>query len=592
MDLNQDTALKEKLTTSATVAALLALTLFLFGPVQIYLPNSGLFPYMFGKVLWKFLPAALIALIGIFAVIALLPNTFKLHRTVVALVVGVAALLWLQGNVILWNYGVLDGRDIQWSALRLRGVIDGLIWLVVIAGVLIKRDLVYNLAKKICFFLIIIQLLYSVLLIFQYPGALKTKHFTMLDDSEQFNFSKKKNVIVMIVDGFQSDLFQQTANREEFKNVFDGFTYYRNSLAGFPLTRASVPYILTGKQYDNTIPFNEFVETVYFTDSSLPFILKQRGFWVDILMDCGRCFIKDKSLISNLKEDTVPLTNGQAGYLFDLTLFKYLPHFAKQKVFNNQRWRFARYLKTGSNPKLDMMSRLTNPVTGKLFAKEALLELFDVKFLAAMMAEKKVQREMPGFKFFHLKGVHAPFRMDENLNYKEMTVTRPNWETLARGAVSLLDVFIKQLKELGIYDDTMIVFVGDHGHSLGQFGMGLLPGREEEAQQEGPVPRGIMGSGIPMILVKRFGETGPMKISDSPVSLADVPNTVLTELGISGEFTGTAMFQVDPADTRSRWFNYFVWDQGSAVGKFFPPMTRYEVNGHSWLPGSWQKVDK
>ncbi|MCP5054592.1 MAG: hypothetical protein GY940_45920, partial [bacterium] len=233
MELNQKRNFKQELIVSLAASAFLALTVFIFGPVQVYLPNSVSFPYMFNEVLLKFLPVALVALLLLTAILASIPGKFNLHRKLAALMVGGSVLLWLQGNIILWNYGVLDGSDIKWGELHLRGIIDGLIWLVVLALVFFKWEQVYKYAKKISIFFILIQLLYTVALFFQYPAAGNVKNFTLLDDTNQFGFSSKRNIIVLIVDGFQSDLFQELTDEDpDYKKKLDGFTYYRNALAG------------------------------------------------------------------------------------------------------------------------------------------------------------------------------------------------------------------------------------------------------------------------------------------------------------------------------------------------------------------------
>ncbi|MCP5049158.1 MAG: hypothetical protein GY940_18460, partial [bacterium] len=138
----------------------------------------------------------------------------------------------------------------------------------------------------------------------------------------------------------------------------------------------------------------------------------------------------------------------------------------------------------------------------------------------------------------------------------------------------------------------MIFIVADHGHSGGYFGLNDLPGVDKDSAVEVPaserIPKRIMESGLPLILVKRFNETGTMKTSDSPVSLSDIPNTVFTELGISGDFAGEAMFRVEPSAIRPRRFTFFKWGQDDSVGDYFPVMKHYTVTGHSWLQGSWR----
>lgn len=580
--------------TSAAAGFLFALTLFLFGPLQIYLPNSEMFSYMLDKVLWKALPLSLLIGVMVTLLLVFLPEKYALRAKTTTLMLGISLLLWLQGNIILWNYGVLDGRDIPWKKLLFRGIIDGLIWFLVLLFILLKWQKLYQQIRPIAVFMLSMQLLFALFLLWQNPTALSAKRFTMLDENVRYHFSSQKNVFIIIVDGFQGDLFWEiTEENPDFKKTFAGFTYYRNALSGFPLTIPSIPFILTGTPYDNRVPFEEYIEKVYFTASSIPHVLKQNGFTVDILMDAGRSLHKDQNLISNLKEEAVPLSNSQAGYLLDLTLFRYLPHFAKKVIFNNQNWRFKRYLRDKYDSNLVKLAQKINPRTGQQFSKRALTELYDVIFAAGIMGDGQITTDKNLFKFYHLKGIHAPFRMNEQLEYAEMNLSRKNWKKLAQGSLHLVEIILTELQRLHIYDQSMIFIIGDHGHSAGLFGLnerGAVVPNPAGLTSSGTVPGPIMSAGIPLILVKRFHEQGALKLSDSPVSLGDIPHTIFTELGIKGNFTGQDMFTLSPETPRTRYFSFFTYEPGKTVGKYLPPMKHFSITGHSWLPQSWQEI--
>jgi Sulfatase len=589
---------KQKLWVSLAVSSFFGLTLFFFGPFQIYMSNSASFAFMFDKVILRFLPIALIVLLVVTAILLLLPEKLSLHRKFAVLALTGAALLWLQGNIILWDYGVLDGNEIQWAQHRIRGFIDGGIWIAVLILAMVKAKQIYKYAIKISVFFILIQVLYTGVLFFQYPAASKTKNYLQLDFSQQFDFSSKRNVIVMILDGFQTDLFQEIIDdNPEYRNMLDGFTYQRNSLSGFPLTQASIPFILTGAQFDNSRPYVEFVNDAYFSDSSIPWVLKEKGFQVENYMDCNLCLLKDRRLLSNLKDDVYPFYDTHAGYIFDLTLFKYAPHFFKPHIYNKQKWRFKNYLRSYANSQTSTLAKKINPISGKRFSRQALEQLFDVRFIAGMLTNSRVNNDKDTFKFIHLKGVHAPFHMNEQLEYVTMRIDRPSWKKLSIGSLNVAKLFLQQLKRLGIYDNSMVFIIADHGHSGGYFGVNKPPQSVKSPDRVVPVNDRVstkkIASALPLILVKPFGASGPLKITDSPVSLSDIPHTLFTALGISGDFVGRDMFCVDPSEDRTRRFTYFQYEQGNAGGAGkFPKMSHYTVTGHSWLVESWSPYTK
>ena len=58
----------------------------------------------------------------------------------------------------------------------------------------------------------------------------------------------------------------------------------------------------------------------------------------------------------------------------------------------------------------------------------------------------------------HLIGTHE-FNTDENGNYREKTSV----EETARGCMTIMEAYLNQLKELGVYDDATIIITADHG---------------------------------------------------------------------------------------------------------------------------------
>ena len=52
---------------------------------------------------------------------------------------------------------------------------------------------------------------------------------------ELYQFSSDTNTIIIILDSYQSDIFQEIINEDEkYRDMFDGFTYYRNRSVDFP----------------------------------------------------------------------------------------------------------------------------------------------------------------------------------------------------------------------------------------------------------------------------------------------------------------------------------------------------------------------
>ena len=97
---------------SAAVGAVPVLTLSLFIALTLYAGNRAEFSASFLDILRMFLPYA----VGSIAVIGLLgmfmtPGGVSRYQSMLA---ALGILTWLQGALLVWDYGVLDGRDIDW----------------------------------------------------------------------------------------------------------------------------------------------------------------------------------------------------------------------------------------------------------------------------------------------------------------------------------------------------------------------------------------------------------------------------------------------------------------------------------------------
>lgn len=109
-------------------------------------------------------------------------------------------------------------------------------------------------------------------------------------------------------------------------------------------------------------------------------------------------------------------------------------------------------------------------------------------------------------KFIHINGSHPPCNMDEYSNRTWAGEVTP--AQCGRGALRIVQNYVDGLKRLGIYDDSSIIIVGDHGY----YQYGALTN--------------------PALMIKEKGKKGGLQYSDSPVSSFDLPATILDMAGI------------------------------------------------------------
>ena len=547
-------SLKEKIFPSVAVSALLVLTAFVFAPSQVFLTNAREFNASYFELLGYLfliaLPFFLLALI----LTVFLPRSLAIHQKIVALLLSLSLLIWLQGHILVWDYGLLTGGEIYFNTYFL--IFDGALWLGVIIFAYKRSSFFYGHVKFIS--CVLVAVLISTSLFTYVQTYIPNSNRYKVDRTNEFTFSEERNVIVLVLDAFQSDMFKKIIDDESYREIFNGFTYFRNSLAGFPSTYASIPNILTGQYYDNSVPFSDFLESAFVSDNSIPKVLTDEGLEVDCFM--GSMYL-DKRVMSNVKERT-GIESRTIMNMYDASLFRYVPDFLKGYIYNDGKW----FLKNIVPRKLIASSdadgmRIPVNTPWITFDKKS-LTLEDVAFINNMMTYSNTVDERYIFKFYHLNGCHDPYLLNENLEYEEMNGA-DRYERQAKATLKLTGLFLDELKRLEVFDNSMIVIIADHG-----------------------VRGDIKCNAYPLFLVKKFNGQGQMTVSDAPVSLSDIPNTIFTELGLKGDFSGESIFNLTDADSRERRFLYHNWD-GDWYKDHLPTLKEYTVSGHVLSGESW-----
>jgi hypothetical protein len=581
--------------TGILILILFSLTLLVFGPGTVYLTNANEFSIRYWDL---FLAGILLAAAISFILSGLLLGLKTLGAAVyekgMALIFAIAVLMWFQGNVLLWDYGPLDGRDIAWSTLTRRGYIDGAIWLgVLTAAVLLSRIIVRH-AGKACLFLLILQLGYGAVLYSRHPKTAHFKRYSIAADAE-FRFSRHQNVIILLLDSFQMDVFDEIIRESpELAKSFEGFTFFRNTAGGYPFTELSVALMLTGRYYDNSLPFERWMEEAYL-GNSIPGVLRSKGWRVDLFPKVSFSIYHSEKVASNFVRG-IPFTERilDIAYTLDLSLFRSLPHFLKRYVYNHQDWCVKPFVATfwklgprrrDDGPRMVIPKARRKRRNRDLFSVKSFQKNQDVRFMDAMYSESRLDDYPGAFKFYHLGGPHIPLVLDENLNYVRMKVNRLNYRKAATASLKLASFFLERLRQLAIYDDSLIFIVGDHGAGSQGQKFVLQPGMPVD--QEGKiVTQTYKINALPLMLVKPLGASGDLKTSDSPISASDIPATVFSALGLSVDAPGESMFSIEPSARRERrYLTYSTRDIYSYYGR----MEEHIVTGLVWMDRSWHR---
>jgi hypothetical protein len=259
-----------------------------------------------------------------------------------------------------------------------------------------------------------------------------------------------------------------------------------------------------------------------------------------------------------------PLTSSavlreEVSNLFALGLFRLSPHFLKPWIYDDGRFRapqlYPTLEATSRNPKI-------HPTT-----------LTDLAVFDQLTASAVADAPSPQFRLLHFFASHRRSTVNKSCRYPDDGLGSLQHLLTTHCILSRLYEFLHKLDEIGIYDQSLIFVVADHGHS--SVGNHLQGGGHWR--------------GVPVFLAKPRGDRRPLRTSELPVSLCDVPSSVFDALEIEHNFDCESVFSARTDRQRSRLHSYHLFGRRYRRGE--PPVfEKFAVEGDSWLAESWASI--
>ena len=556
------------------LAGWINLKIFLFYPLTIYISNAEEMRVGF-HTLVSLYAIPFLACMAIVAGLGLaLPR--GLRRFYVAVLAAIGVLLWLQGDVLLWDYGTLDGTFIDWQREAWKGYVDTPIWVAVIVAAVSWRRRLLPMVQSLCLILFAVQV--GSLWFLEpdprtEPGEKLGRSTTHMEPSERlFRFAATENIIHIVLDGFQSDIFEEIVeDSKRYRDALQGFTFFKEATTSSSVTYLSVPSFISATTYQNHMPVWRFRQQAL-EGRNIVKVVANAGYQVDVASatDFLLNFHRDGSYYRipqpfRGKEET---EKWHAGFMLDLSLFRCAPHFIKRAIYNQQAW---------------LISSTILELSGlefKHFSGNEFLRHFTEKSLLG--------RDGPVYKYIHLITPHPPLVVAEgNLPAKvPLEGTRENYKRQAAFTLDRVVTFLDKIRTLAIYDPSMIVIQSDHGggysFKMQEAGSGRwIDSLKSELQ--------VWGGVLPLLLVKPAKSREPLKVSEAQVELNDLPATVTALLGLPEDFGGKNVFAVKSGEERQRRF-YREMSHRSRAGKtgYFEALQEYVISGSVFQKSSWR----
>ena len=502
------------------------MTVAVFGPLELYMTNSGELWLSFADTLKISLIMALVSALVLGGIGCLLKG--KLRSLYTALLFVCTLCLYIQGNFLNINYGLLDGSSIDWSAYTKYAVVDTAFWAATLGAVLLlwkkKGNILKKLEKYLSLFLIAIQILTLAYLLVSSRTALFPEENHYLSTENITQVGSGDNIIVFVLDTFDDPLLDELLEEDgdKYRKIFSDFTRFTDCAAGGATTNAAVPILITGQSYPGIVSYSEYVDSAFNSDG-LYSELKNQNYAVDLYTERYYVGESAKGYIDNYVDGSYQVSSyiGLTQKFSQFVLYKYAPHILKQ-FFWLYTAEFNEYIANTA------------------------YTIDDSEFYRTISEDRLETVDGNVMKFFHLKGAHAPYSMNE---YAQAVESSTRVEQ-AKGDLYIVEEYLNQMKELGVYDNSMIIVTADHGD------------RESYSQS--------------ILLVKGRNAVGAYTENDAPVSHNDFHATLFDYLGVD---MGDTFFEVPENEPRERTF--YICFQGS--GTFY--MNEYLIKDKQSIVG-------
>ena len=272
--------------------------------------------------------------------------------------------------------------------------------------------------------------------------------------------------------------------------------------------------------------YEDYVASAFDSDG-LYTQLKKQGYTVSIYTDSGYVSGQADQFVDNIVNNRYRLDNPMffSKKYASLTLYKYMPHLLKRYF----------WLYTGD---FDIHKKGSDKSDSPYQSDDA--EFYRI------LAENGLQKiEGKTFMILHTTGSHPPYNLNEFAQKQEgVTILQKS-----KGQLYIVEEYLRQMKELGVYDSSTIMLMSDHGQLN--------------------LPRGMM-------MIKRPYADG-FEENDAPVSHFDLHNSFFELLG---EERGESIFDIQENEERVRMYYLLNSEKGSFA------VSEYRISDNPKIEGS------
>ena len=465
-------------------------TVGIFAPLEIFFMNSSNIWFDIYDILF---PVS-VYFVGI-CLVALLPivclSILKAHKILglYTYVLGCIVLIfYLIGSFAPIHMSMVDeGDTINWLNPKYN-VIHAVIILccVIVCAVLFSNKKRQAITAGVLQGIFLVQCLTLITISLFSPGEGWRHRDEMILSQKNFQtYSKDLNMEILILDEFDGRVMTELLKDDtSYLSDLDGFTLYPDTVSKYNFSDCSVVQIMTGKDFIHQTDYNEFLNEAY--KSSYLFNRLNAEYSINAYEDIEQLPPEMmETLFDNYVKVDMKISSNRTlmKYMYKLVGCKYLPFYFRQYCwFASDDLDQLKYVEA-----VDEKSEY-----GDRDITETPCTAANTKFFVSIQDMELVDEKM--FHLHHLRGLHKPRTHDSNM----MDTQDADIMECARGVMLLLDTWINELKDKGVYDNHIIIIMADHGTQID--------------------PSETFRSSNALFMVKGYDEHHELHISDKKVS--------------------------------------------------------------------------
>lgn len=498
---------------------LLPVALFYF-MLAVYLPSESFISNLrdFDFTYQMLLPGQALLAILAAAVTTVLLSALRerVLRVAGTLMVGVDTAVYLQYMFLNRNLKLLDGEHIDWSKYTADILLSYLVWAVLLGGSALlswKRE---QLWKRLRIWIPVclggVQLVTLVVLLWTAPDKAYQMETCYMSSEEQYVVSGKDNIVMFILDAMDNSYIKELQALEPGALAgLEDFTIYTDTCSVFDSTPTSITQMLTGMGFAVELTGEEWYRQAWGSERTKEFYkrLHEANYRVN-----GYSLSSDTPKNYEGRFDNYRSGEQDALSYYDINRGGMCIEFCRLSLYRALPvgWKHWTHIE-----KLNFADVVV----------EQDIACYDNEDYRNNLKLTVSETDQNYLIVEHLVGTHSAGVGEELKESKYL--------------LDMLREYIRQMKELGVYDDATIIVTADHGRH-----------NDHDSKV----------AGTPVFLMKRKGESRDSFVyNHAPIYHEDIQATLLACAGLydeerDGELFGRPVFGIEEGMPRERsWYD-------------------------------------